>query len=65
MPDGRKEMKASYPARCNGCGTTSEPRPLGQTPLGWKRGESLHTATFTGQGCYFCEPCWSAVKQRV
>jgi hypothetical protein len=50
------------PARCSGCERLSEPRQLGRTPKGWKRGDTLHSATFTGQGHYFCESCWTAVR---
>ena len=35
------------PAYCSLCGKTSEPRPLGVTPPGWKRDKG-------GQGRYYC-----------
>jgi len=46
------------PARCAGCFTVSDQRPLGQTPEGWTRGRSAPADA--DQGRYWCPECTEA-----
>jgi hypothetical protein len=49
------ERSSLLPARCSGCESRSEPRPLGQTPDGWARGRSAPGDST--QARYWCPEC--------
>lgn len=45
-------VREKLPARCIGCHVLSEPRPLGQTPVGW-----LKAFFADGRHAFLCGRC--------